>query len=299
MSESISPFIDLKALSEPVCKLIEAVQSAAGVVYEPTQIRRKAKADADALIIKLKGEIEHQEIALRAAERINKRDVRRQQNIEKIVANAVQQLPETVSKEKVDEDWTTQFFEYCQDVSNEEMQSLWAKLLAGEVALPGSYSLRTLHTVKLMRKKDADLFTKFCSYVWGDEEHKALVHLHTAATNGLLFSRGLSFEEKLHLQTIGLIQMEGSITIPENEPVTTTYFSKKYNLTLKSDSFKAKLNRFNGARVVPYFKVDADFLTETGKELALICGANADEDYLNSFIESLSNEYISATLLDD
>ncbi len=48
MSDINFSLIDLRALSKPATKLIEAVRSATGIIYEPTRIRRKAKADADA-----------------------------------------------------------------------------------------------------------------------------------------------------------------------------------------------------------------------------------------------------------
>ena len=117
----------LKPLSEPVVKLIDTVSGAVGAVYEPRRIRRKASADADASITLAKGRVEVQEIEFRAAQRIMRREIRRQQNIESIIEKAVQQLPETASDEPVDEDWIHQFFEQCQDVSNDEMQGIWAR----------------------------------------------------------------------------------------------------------------------------------------------------------------------------
>jgi hypothetical protein len=61
--------VDLGKLSEPATKIVEAVRSAAGVLYEPTRIRRRAKAEADAAVIFAKNKEEVQEIELRAAER--------------------------------------------------------------------------------------------------------------------------------------------------------------------------------------------------------------------------------------
>src|SRR5947208_71749 len=146
MADMNFSLIDTKALSEPVTKLIEAVRSAVGVIYEPTNIRRKAKAESDAAIIKLGGEIELRDIAQRASERINNRELRRQKNIESIVTQAQEELPETVDKHPVNEDWITQFFNLSQDVGDSEMQTVWARLLAGEVARPEGFSLRTLQT---------------------------------------------------------------------------------------------------------------------------------------------------------
>jgi hypothetical protein len=105
------------------------LQSGVGVVYEPTQILRKAKAEADAAIIKAEGDIKVQEIVRRAAARVDNKELRRQRNIEAIVAEAQHHLPESVNDEKVDQDRMVQFFEHSQDVGNNEMQTLWRSCL--------------------------------------------------------------------------------------------------------------------------------------------------------------------------
>ena len=43
---------------------------------------------------------------------------------------------------------------------NLEMQLIWAQLLAGEVAEPGTFSLRTLQLVRNLQESDARLFRK-------------------------------------------------------------------------------------------------------------------------------------------
>ena len=62
-----------------------------------------------------------------------------------------------------DHDWTARFFNDIQDVSSEEMQSLWAKVLAGEVEKPGSTSIQTLSILKNLDQATARLFGKLCS----------------------------------------------------------------------------------------------------------------------------------------
>lgn len=68
--------------------------------------------------------------------------------------------------EPPDEDWLHQFLDTCKDIGDDRMQTVWGKLLAGEVASLGTYSLLTLNTVRTLRKREADLFTKFCTFVW-------------------------------------------------------------------------------------------------------------------------------------
>ena len=53
---------DLKALAEPASKVIEAIRGAIGTLYEPTHVRRMARAEADAAAIQSKSKGEIQEI---------------------------------------------------------------------------------------------------------------------------------------------------------------------------------------------------------------------------------------------
>ncbi|MEO8422213.1 MAG: hypothetical protein ABI457_13565 [Hyphomicrobium sp.] len=79
----------LAPLSAPVVKLIESVGDAVGVIYEPTRIRRRAKAEADALITNARAEVEVAEIADRAMKRLAYQEVKRQINIENIIADSI------------------------------------------------------------------------------------------------------------------------------------------------------------------------------------------------------------------
>lgn len=94
-------------------------------------------------------------VAERAARRLKMQRERQQLNLEKIMALAAEYCPDTISAQEVDADWFQQFCELVLDISNNSMQQLWAKILAGEIASPGKFSLRTLHTLKSMSYKEA------------------------------------------------------------------------------------------------------------------------------------------------
>jgi len=160
---------------KPAEKLIESVGSAIGVAYEPIRIKRKAKADAEALLIKKKTEIRAKELEGRTRNRLNTKELRRQKNIEAIVKESVKQLPNSVNKRSVNEDWIYQFFNECQDVGNKEMQLIWSKVLANEVAEPDSFSYKTLNVVKLLSAEEAKLFSRICNYTWEFNGVKKLV----------------------------------------------------------------------------------------------------------------------------
>ena len=103
-------------------------------------------------------------IASAVEQRIQFQEQKRQVNIKSVVQQAADQLGDKeVSDSEPDHDWTARFFNEVQDVSSEEMQSLWAKVLAGEVQHPGSTSIRTLGILKNLDRNTAQRFRKFCS----------------------------------------------------------------------------------------------------------------------------------------
>lgn len=61
-------------------------------------------------------------------------------------------------------DWFVRFYEAVGNISDGAMQELWAKLLAGEVAEPSSFSLKTIDVLRSLSKKDAELFSLVCSH---------------------------------------------------------------------------------------------------------------------------------------
>lgn len=205
-------------IPKAVAKLIDTIGNQIGLFLEPTHIRRKgqaeagvnvseARAKADIAVLKIENKLAIQDIQDRAAERVHIQEEKRQKNLEAIASQASHELPADVSDVPVDEDWVAQFFDHCKDVSNEKMQTVWAKLLAGEVTKPGSYSLRTLAAVRVLSKEDADLFTRFCSTVW--QTSSGLTAIVPDFKNHATFPASiLSFAELVKLDALGMISFE-------------------------------------------------------------------------------------------
>ena len=168
--------INLGDLSKPATVLVEKVCNAVGIVYEPTRIRRRAQAEADAQQILAVGQIEADALQRRALERLVHQEARKQANIEGITAQAAKSLPSNAKVESLDEDWVAHFFNQCDTVSDIEMQSLWSRLLAGEATSPGTFSRRTVDLVSTFDKSDAALFTRFSQFVWVLGEPSPLIY---------------------------------------------------------------------------------------------------------------------------
>ena len=212
---------DVFGLSAPLPKLVETVGSAIGEWYKPISVRRMAKAKAfelqavsEALNNNINlpaeysaGEItistqNYEELAKRMGNRLFLQELRKQQNIESIVDMAGTELEKekSVSSEPVDPDWTIRFFNSVEDVSNEEMQKLWSKVLAGEVKQPKTFSLRSLERLRNMSQIEAALFAKIANYcVEGGGE------VFVPSNDDLFDKYGINFVDFLKIEECGLI----------------------------------------------------------------------------------------------
>ncbi|TAK73776.1 MAG: DUF2806 domain-containing protein [Aquabacterium sp.] len=197
--------IDGQALT----KLVEVVSQGIGKLYEPTHARRMARANGEAALIQQETQFE---LEKRAQQRISHVELQRQENIEAIVGNAEEALSapgQTISTEPVEKDWTSRFFNYCQDVSDAQMQSLWGKILAGETAKPGKYSVRTLARLSELSKTEAQLFATLCEGSFRSLGGAGFYPLIFDVSNVCLGELGLgSYDGFLRLQEAGLIHIE-------------------------------------------------------------------------------------------
>ncbi|MCI0694675.1 DUF2806 domain-containing protein, partial [candidate division KSB1 bacterium] len=174
MSEGKS-FIDFGEISKPATVLIKKIFDLIGGYFKPYQIKRVAKAEAEAEIIKAQAQIEITDLQRRALSRFITEEARKQENIEKIAQKALPLLKESSRPENIEDDWIVNFFDKCRIVSDEEMQSLWAKVLAGEANAPGTYSKRTVNFLNSIDKIDAKLFISLCGFGWDFGEIAPLI----------------------------------------------------------------------------------------------------------------------------
>ncbi len=183
---------DLVGLSKPLERLIDVISKGIGAVSAPYLIRKnadakayeietisnalkQANADLQIPVIYKDGAIEtwitteDRSLKLevgpleeRADTRIDYQERRRQANIEDVTAIAAGELAgETeVPPNPPDDDWISRFFSAAQDVSAEDVQVLWGRILAGEIKRPGSYSLRTLDFLRNLSKAEAEVLER-------------------------------------------------------------------------------------------------------------------------------------------
>jgi Protein of unknown function (DUF2806) len=265
--------INLGDLSKPATVLIEKVSNAVGLIYEPTHIKRKARAESEAEKIKAVANIEITELERRALERFVHQESRKQENIESITAKAAEALPHDAKVENLDEDWVAHFFKQCDTVSDKEMQSLWSRLLSGEATNPGTFSKRTVDFISSIDKKDAALFTAFCQFVWVIGDATPLVY---EVENEIYTKHGINFIALKHLDSIGLISFEST------SGYLKTGFGKYahafYYGTLTAIEFGSDANN--------KIELGKVLFTNIGKELESICGAAKNQEFYEYVVKT-------------
>jgi hypothetical protein len=95
------------------------------------------------------------------------------------------------------------FFDECKHVSNPEMQSVWAKLLAGEANKSGTFSIATIKLLSSVGKREAELFTELCGFAWFLGEVCPIIF---DVTDQIYTQAGINFTTLKDLAALGLSQ---------------------------------------------------------------------------------------------
>lgn len=163
---------DLVGLEKPATRLIEVVSGGIASLYEPTRIIREAKAEATALIesAKLIEKTDFPEDVKRAMLKKVGLEMEAQKNLDDITKKAIPFLSQESNPEAIQSDWLARFRGNCEFVDDEEIQSMWASILAGESNNQGSVSKATLNILGNLSKADAANFTTLASGCFEDGE---------------------------------------------------------------------------------------------------------------------------------
>jgi hypothetical protein len=264
--------VNIGELSKPATVLIEKISDAVGGIAKPWQIRRVAKAEAEADKIKAISHIEIDELQRRALQRFVVEEAKKQSNIEEITAKALPQVKEEAEPQNIEDDWITNFFDKCRLISDDEMQTLWSKVLAGEANAPGTYSKRTVNLLGSLDKSDAFLFQSLCGFGWFFGN---VVPIIFEAEDEIYNKHGINFTTLKHLDEIGLLSFEsfsGYSKIHLPKKIRFTYYGKPIDIEFENEED----NRIGIGHIL---------LSKTGQELAPICGSKAIPEFFDYVIE--------------
>ncbi len=279
-------------LAKEGAKAVNKLEEIILKVFGPHWTKKQADADAyadekklqtirqnpDMEIIYANGEMHArlrspEALLARAQQRKLLEEVRQEQNIEDVIQIASEEVEHGECNDNpVDEDWISRFFSIVRDVSTEDMKIIWGKILAGEIKKPGSYSLRTLETIRNMSQNEAKVFESIAPYIF-------------VLYNGCFLPNNKEILRKYHipysnimlLDECGLINSDGMLTFsPELSVKTTCSFHNGSDfLEIKGKSQERKATNIN---IYP--------LTKAGEELYnLLVVPNIPSDYMIDLAE--------------
>lgn len=204
---------------------------------------------------------------------------------DEMIASCSKEKKESIQNEQNEQDkfsfdWLMRFFDAVGNISNEDLQQLWGKVLANEIARPKTCSLRTLDMIRNMSPEEAKFFSSLCQYVM---QSGNTYYIDSAGffceedghqkCRDYIQGNGLSYEEHIvPLLEAGVLTQDHDLAL---------YLNREINLEIHND-------KICGIVMYPedtpaLFRRDAYLLTTSGKELFHIIhrsnGFEADGEY--------------------
>ncbi|MHB1158026.1 MAG: DUF2806 domain-containing protein [Phycisphaerales bacterium] len=271
-----SPLINIGELSKPATVLVKRVSDLFAGYFKPYQMKRIASAEVEADRIRSLGQIETEGLCERAVRRFVADEMRKQENIEAITNMALPDVRDDAKPDNIDEDWLTNFFEQCKNISDEQMQALWSRLLSGQANTPGQFSRRTVNFVASLDTQDAKIFKSFCGFIVNSGD---LPLIYEASYEDSIYSRNdINFRTLEHLDAIGLIKFSA---------VTEYRLSKAVTLIPIQYFHETYLLQTDAKEPVP-LDIGSAVLTNVGIELARICNPQP----ITGFVEYLAGRWL-------
>lgn len=202
--------------------------------------------------------------------------------MEEITRKSIPHLNNESNPDAIEDDWVTNFFDKSRLISDDEMQNLWSKVLAGEANTPGAYSKRTVNLLSDLDKRDAELFQSLCRFCWNFGNFTPLIFdIQASIYNDF----GLNFRSLSHLGSLGLIQFNGISGFQKHSlPKDFSVYYCNEELTLKMPN--ENNNKINIGKVL---------LAQAGMELIRILDA-PKIDHFYEYVKDQWRPYIAENL---
>ena len=216
------------------------------------------------------------------------RDLKRSLNIRKIAILAEEEAEnvgdDEISDEPIDADWLARWRDNAQDVSSEDLQRLWARILSGELKRPGSYSIHTIDLLRRVSKGDAEIISNIAKYQIKNFIFKADTHFERA---------GITLDTLLELDELGIVsgvQGLGALETSMKSQVPNRFMcvlaSINKALLITGDDHNANL-------AIPVYTI-----TRMGREIMSLGSFEADEDYLRIVTDYVKGKGFTVKLCD-
>jgi hypothetical protein len=273
---------DLIGIEKPATRLIEVVSGGFANLFEPKRIIRKAKAETTGLIesAKLIQKTDFPDDVKRAMLKKVGLEIEAQENLDRITKLAIPHLSKESNPEAIQSDWLARFRDNCEFVRDQEIQSLWAKILAGESNHQGCVSKATLNILGNLSKVDANNFTALLSSCFqdGDGDYIPII-LPEGMESNIYKELGFRPKNFRALEELGLIHYNGISGFGNNQfpnIVRLTYFDSIAQFKISDEE---GFHRFEFGDIT---------LSRAGQELVRFSGRKENSGLLSKIFELYS-----------
>ncbi len=183
-------------------------------------------------------------------------------------------------KPQIDPDWFSKWRNGAQDIHQDQLQRLWAKLLVGEISQSGSYSLHTIDFLSRMSSHDANLLARVAPFFVRDA---GIVKFDR--DKDFFSTKGLTISDFLYLDDIGLLNGVAGLGLSWNAGVTKVgdnlvgyVICNQTVLTFYLDE-EATENTEISLSMMP--------VTRVGREILSLANFPADDDYMKKIADKI------------
>jgi hypothetical protein len=275
VTQWISDWLGVQLPTVPMPQTVRNFDKAVGRILLAAGENVEARIKVNTAKAKARGKIDVEGLYRTEEER------RKIENRASTTRTALEEMRANPSEEdaqsEIDDDWLNFFARLAEDKSSEELQSLFARILAGEVRRPGSFSLRTTQTIATLSKSDAEKLSKLLSFAVIEQFIPFATADIPTTDNG-----GPSAEARLFLTELGVagnpsryggVQMNLT-AVPNN----ATLF----------DASHGAIMVINQTPEVVTFSILGQVLTGTGRELIKIANPPAtDIEFLKNVAQQI------------
>ncbi|MDP3261210.1 MAG: DUF2806 domain-containing protein [Thermodesulfovibrionales bacterium] len=198
--------------------------------------------------------------------------IRREISISKAILHAEEELAGDTTEppaDPVSDDWLLRWRDCAAGVSSDELQSLWGKVLAGEVKSPGRYSLRTMEFLRNLSQEEAKAIEKLSPFV--------ISNIIYRGDDELLKSEGINFSSFLSVQELGVISGVDGLGLEISWPST---LPDRYEQALTSHGKVLMVKHNDASRSIKVTKVCK--VTALGHQILQLGTFQANEGYLRA-----------------
>lgn len=288
--EIINNTIPAIAASPVLIKLFSSVENVIKTLYMPTLTLKNGKAEVDVEVYRKQNNevLESQSFTLY--------EITKLKNFINTANFAAQELQQnedqSANNNKIDFDWIMRFFDAVSNISNENLQRLWGKVLAGEIQQQGLCSLRTMDIIRNLSQKESTIYNKLCKYVLKSDDCYFIlnngflgINQYNQNSHNYILRTGLNYSDDIILMIeCGLLSIDNELATDfATNPVLNIQNSKISCFIIADESEEH------------FFSIEPYFLTRSGIELFKVIqnmtDFQSDTEYSILCFRELKNEY--------